>query len=154
MPKEMNLVDTYMYRGVVYGPGPVQPPDDDFADLVKEREEATLERLRAEGREQASLLPSGHPYHVLLGVTGQQPPQFEGTPSSVPSPAVVTTAEQEMLKTQVGEGDSGVEAPDANVDSSALSTAGTAGSAPGSPTGPTVVVREGGGANKGKEKSS
>lgn len=145
MAKQVTLVDSYMYKGKQFGPGQVTPPDDDFVKLVTPKEKALIARLTAEGQAAAALLPSGHPYHVLLGVMAQQPPQFDGEATQIAQPLVITTAETELLSSQQGEGDTGLAVPDANVDASALSNTGNAGSAPGTPVpagSPRVVIRE------------
>jgi hypothetical protein len=140
MAKEMQLVDSYMYNGTVYGPGTVTPPDEAFTKAVKPKEQALIARLTEEGRASAALLPSGHPYHILLGVMAAQPPAYEGQATATPLPPVITSAETALLEQQGV--DSGVSVPEATMDTSTLSTTGSATSAPGTPRSSRVVVRE------------
>jgi len=96
----MPLLNSYWFRGKLYGPGGTQdlPQGDDpdtrsFLDKIKEREQVALDTAETKIEELLSQLPAGHPYLTMFAARNAQPPQFEGTPSSnmvVPEPGMPT----------------------------------------------------------------
>lgn len=102
MPK-MNLVGAYRVGPNQYGPGQDVEVPDEAAEKIKPLDDAKRKQLEQDAKYAQTMLPAGHPYLVLQGITGDaQPPQFEGE-AAAPVPIqseLVTDPERQRLEAE------------------------------------------------------
>ena len=81
MPK-MNLIESVVHNGRMYGPGEAELPDDPvLLERVNYFEEIARIRNQEALAQGLGVLPAGHPYRQMFPIINSQPAEYEGDPT-------------------------------------------------------------------------
>lgn len=99
---KLNLVGSYRVGTNSYGPGTDIEVPDETAAKIKPLDDAKRAQLEQDAKFAQTMLPSGHPYLVLQGITGDaQPPQFDGEAAApAPMPTSGTDVDRQRLQAE------------------------------------------------------